>query len=54
MSTGKIVTGILLGAAAGVIAGILSAPNKGTKPAERLQKRVPASSGQHKINIMIY
>ncbi len=38
MSTGKLVSGVLIGAAAGVILGILLAPDKGSETRKKLTK----------------
>jgi gas vesicle protein len=39
MSKGKLVTGILVGAAAGAILGILFAPDKGTETRKKISKK---------------
>ena len=39
MSKGKLVTGILVGAAAGAILGVLFAPDKGTETRKKISKK---------------
>ena len=39
MSTGKLITGILAGAATGAILGILFAPDKGTETRKKIAKK---------------
>ena len=39
MSTGKIVLGVLAGAAVGTILGVLTAPEKGSKTRKKITKR---------------
>ena len=39
MSNGKLVTGILVGAAAGAILGVLFAPDKGTETRKKISKK---------------
>ena len=40
MSKGKLITGVIVGATAGAILGILMAPDKGSETRKKLQKKV--------------
>lgn len=52
MSTGKILFGVLAGAAAGAVLGILFAPAKGSKTRKRIAEKgqVYADELSHKMN----
>ena len=51
MSTGKFVSGILLGVAVGALAGILFAPDKGSKTRKKLRRQ--SDNLKEKLNGMV-
>ena len=55
MNSGKLVTGVLIGAAAGAILGILFAPDKGSETRTRIGKKGSdlSNSVRDKINDLV-